>query len=652
LLWEKTPDNYYTNGISQGAALWTNVNNTNPSTLTVTEYSAAPAIAATEDVRPHERGLLVDGTIDKRATGVVIQVINASGNAIQLRADRTSTVNITELNGTLSAESGDVKPFSAVVYFDNAAAAFGPVHVIVKSAGITKTVLGAFYVHLCGFKSALANDTLSNANGTQPGPVQTETDELIVIDFQASPQGSKPLLAAQTRARRMIRHQITNRDRQFIATDPFTAQKPEMPMWMVENQVIGLNQTQLQDLMLRRLKLISTLPDKFTFSWNLKITLSWDGPDSATNSPRLYRYSQDFTHALSVHIDIDNNGVLKNITNGRVTDAFDTPQNTITFPVTNRRQPAVVISGQQRPWLRVAGAAVYDTCIIEWQPAIVDGTDEIIRGGECLLVAEQISINGTRINRGKVMGTTPATVTDPPAAEPDYSQPLLRVTGVNPTGSQDPVIDFLVSDYYTNNSTVNRVTLLTVACWQETVRRIYHHESGGNQFDIRGTAMRRYAGQWYGNEGELPIFGPPHGYGMGQHDNPPVNNDGAWDYVANLRETVRRIMDDKAGAAYTLISAHLPTPSDQRIRAVYQREVVRRYNGGREFEWNGTAWHINPSVARWADNNDHSRGANPRLRYPNQVLGTNVVYSTGTGAATTFPWPITFTATDFGPQTA
>ena len=86
------------------------------------------------------------------------------------------------------------------------------------------------------------------------------------------------------------------------------------------------------------------------------------------------------------------------------------------------------------------------------------------------------------------------------------------------------------------------------------------------------------------------------------------------------------------------------------MRAIFQREIVRRYNSGTEFVRHGSTWAIQPSL-QWFDPNDHSRGAHPNLGYANHVLGTQVVYSQGTGAATTFPWPIAFTEADYGPET-
>jgi hypothetical protein len=57
---------------------------------------------------------------------------------------------------------------------------------------------------------------------------------------------------------------------------------------------------------------------------------------------------------------------------------------------------------------------------------------------------------------------------------------------------------------------------------------------------------------------------------------------------------------------------------------------------------------INPSFS-WANPQNHSLGADPQLTYPNGILHTHIVYSTGSNAATQFPFPIPFTEADYGP---
>ena len=113
-------------------------------------------------------------------------------------------------------------------------------------------------------------------------------------------------------------------------------------------------------------------------------------------------------------------------------------------------------------------------------------------------------------------------------------------------------------------------------------------------------------------------------------------------------------MDTHARGAYGFLDAHRTA----NWTAVFRRESVRRYNGGAGFLWSGTAWQINPNLKQWADDADHTKGPYRNLLYPNQVLGTTVCYfknaadtcnATNGGAATTFPWPIAFAATQAGP---
>ncbi len=270
-----------------------------------------------------------------------------------------------------------------------------------------------------------------------------------------------------------------------------------------------------------------------------------------------------------------------------------------------------------------------------------------------LLTARQEVEIGQRIERG-LMRAAGGALETPPTTDPDMCLPSFRVRGTNPAPHPDmeTLINAMVAEFFNRHATQAHVALLSLACWQITARLIFAHENGGDrQFSDRGAERRRFDGRYYGHETDMPLFGPPHGYGFGQLDDPPTTDDTTWSFFENIREAVRRIMNDKARGAYSLIGSHMPATPNQRIRAIYQREIVRRYNGGTEFRWNGTDWEIHPSLRQWANGADHSQGANPRLRYPNQVLGVSIIYSVGAGASTTFPWPITFGAGDYGPNT-
>lgn len=653
LLWEPHGDNYLTLGLNQGGALWSGGN------LTVTEFGSAngsspsdrPAVG-TSQVRPFERGLKVEGRIDARAAGGYIQIFDTAGSQITtLRQSSTSTTDLNQIPITVAAVSGTSKLFEATVFFREAVNSFGALQIVVVSDGMTPPIVEAFSCHLAGIQIVLVNDYLANPNGQSQGTIYSEADEEIVLDFLVSPQNNLSAISAQTRARRMLTHQMANRSRNLSATNTTTVLKPEMPLWMAEFQIVGMNKDQFEDLMVRRKNFLPGSPTILQFALSWSLNLSWDGPDSNTSSPRLYQYSQSFNANQTVNINLNYSNQIDGFdaSTGRISNAFNTSPTPLNFPVTGRRLPQVIVSGQARRWGHQTTGQSKNTILIECQPIITDSSgDEIIRGGDGLLKLESFAINSTRIDRGVVPSGSGTVV--PLSSSPDAELPKFRVRGLNPPSSANAVINALVEDYYNSHNSLSRISLLSLACWQETVRRILAHEAG-RQFERRGTSRRRFGGRRYGHEQDMPLFGAPHGYGYGQHDNPPVSDDGAWSFFENIKESVRRIMEDKAGSAYRHISSHIPSPINQRIRAVYQRETVRRYNGGREFNWISSDWKISPSLRQWRDSSDHSKGPNPRLPYPNNTLGTSIVYYTGSGASTTFSWPIAFTASHYGPGT-
>jgi hypothetical protein len=584
----------------------------------------------------------VAGTIAAGATGVRLQILDESGNVVQLRPTAASTTGVNEITGTLGAASGASRPFNSTVYFVNAVDAFGVAQIVVRSDGLSPQLMANFSCQLVGVQIALVADTTDGQSRTA---VRTEADEVLIVDFLLSPRPNHPSISDQTRSRRMVPFDIATRQRPISPGSATNVDTPEMPMWMAELHLIGLDQAGIEDLLVRRAHLPAPLTGlQLATSWTLG--LSWDGPDSATTSPRRYTYTASFTGSESVQITLDAQDHINGINaQGEVPGAITPTPSQIAFPVEGRRLPMVVANGQSRAWGRQASATTKKTLLVEWQPNIVDGTREVMRGGDGTLSLDTLSFDGARVDAGVL-----ATATTGPV--PDAKLPSFRVRGVNPPSPANNLIHALVEEYFNTHATVPSVAILTLACWQATARLILAHEAG-RQFDHRGAGRRRYSSQYFGNEGDMPIFGPPHGYGYGQHDNPRVSDDGAWSFVENIRESVRRIIHDKGSSAYNLISTHLPATMNQRTRAVYQRELVRRYNGGTEFRWNATTsdWEIFPTVARWANNADHTQGANQRLGYPNNVLGTAIVYSNGAAATTTFPWPIAFTAASYGPGT-
>jgi len=480
-----------------------------------------------------------------------------------------------------------------------------------------------------------------------------------------------------------------------------------MPMWMGEVQFVGVTDAQLRDLLRRRYarSAVSDPPDpaanpapprKLRIGWTWNLRLSWDGPDDnadavaapVQNAHLGHNYELALTGNPTVVLHYGANGQFTDAQGrdlvvdgqGRVPAAFTPAPTAVPFPVANRRLPAVLVSGQQRPWGRVAGAQDRPALVLEFQPAVTENGEEVIRGGDGELGVSTVSFDERPLDPGLIPDTQG--VLGPPQGVPLLALPAFRIAGVNPTPDADieTVIEEFVETYYNDNDTLPQVNILSQECWRQTAMLIFTHESGirggYNQFrEARAsTVSYRYQTRtyWYGNEKDMPLMGPPHGYGIGQLDNwgpvPPVgaNPNEVWNWVENIRTAVRLLFANCGGGAYQLISGHMPNPIDQRTRAIFQRETIRRYNGGREFRWNGNDWEIEPSLQYRVAGNPAS-GPNRNLLYPNQVLAHAGVpaityFSSAAGVAniadpvnvvnTVYNRPAAFTAAHYGPETA
>ncbi len=172
------------------------------------------------------------------------------------------------------------------------------------------------------------------------------------------------------------------------------------------------------------------------------------------------------------------------------------------------------------------------------------------------------------------------------------------------------------------------IKLLDYSCWEDMLIRIFEHESGARQYDNHsryyGPDHRRHGTNpsgpsvemWFGREKFTPMFGFPQGYGAGQLD-PPRNRADMWDTVSNIQGTVERIMVTKGNEAGANMSNYLNTSNGtitiadhHRARATFHRDVIRRYNGGREFQWEASAseYRIRPNPSS-------------RPQYVNKALG-------------------------------
>ncbi len=622
LLRETVPQKstYYTQGLPQGAAIWTG------NTDFAGEDEPVAALPAAN--RPKEKGLHLAGSVETRVTGLDIVLLDSAGAPIA-----RAVANLTA-TGT----------FTADFKLDRTEAALGPVQVVYQTKGAAPDYTDSYYLHLTGLQLGLVDDYQAEPNGAKPGPVPTEADDRMIVDFQVSPKTSLAALKAETRARRMVPYDTHLRRRPFSAAQPTEVEMPEMPLWMAELQFVGVSKTALRELLDFRKHLLPKNPDSLQLSYDLALNLLWDGPDAATEHPRCYSYAQAWELK-------EQKAILKIDKDLNVSATFDPAPKPIPFPLAGRRAPAVLFDKQKRKWGRHAGASEHESLVIEWQPKMVDDAGiEAVRGGDGMLSLDSLAIAAVDV--------LPPAVDDPVVLLPRF-----RVQGVNPIADLNTTIELAVKEYYNAHRGEPSVAALTLNTWIYTVKRILNHEAKKTQF---GFLLEHFTSHedkycykdppkndhpygatqyYYGLEKHMPLFGPPHGYGMGQLDTPAVTDDGAWSFVGNIRGSVRLLMAEKANETYTLLSEHQEDTAHW--RACYQRNVIKQYNSGRhEFKWSGSAWKINPNQAQTTK----SGSANLELLYPNKVLNdqTAVVYWTGANETPVFNWPITFVEANYG----
>jgi hypothetical protein len=346
--------------------------------LKVIENSRAPA--PPDAVRPRERAVSVEGTVDARVSAVKIQLIDAAGKPVALLADprkREAKNELLEMDATLADKgSGGKRAFSAKLYFARAAEAFGPVQVLARTDGLTPNVIGVASCLLTGVQIALVADP---ADGKKAGPVGGEADEKIIVDFIESPKKSVKEITAQTRARRMVVFDqgIRSRpasDRKGASTIP----TPEMPLWMAELHLLGLTAATVADLLSRRQNAGASAQLALQPQWRLR--LFWDGPDSgslAKGKPpdRRYSYGNDFPQDAEakqeVTVTAPSSSGAGGPAGGPQLSVQMSPQpETIPFPVEGRRKAQVRLQGEKRRWGRQANGTVRDAVVVEWQPNI------------------------------------------------------------------------------------------------------------------------------------------------------------------------------------------------------------------------------------------------------------------------------------------
>ena len=245
-----------------------------------------------------------------------------------------------------------------------------------------------------------------------------------------------------------------------------------------------------------------------------------------------------------------------------------------------------------------------------------------------------------------------AGATEAASASPVVRLAPFRVAGVNPAGppeEMDAIVEAAVREYFSLHAGEAYVQALPLAAWAVTLRLLIRHESRGVHFGVLGMDVVSNFGvaPYYGKQRGMPLFGPPHGYGLGQLDNPPVTDDACWSFIGNVKAAVALVMGSKAAEALALFGGG----TTDKWRAMFRRDCVRRYNGwAPEFKLHGGVWKIDPGVP--ANARPMANGQpDSRVYYPNAVLGTATSYYDGNGSqASDYDWPIDFTEADWGPM--
>lgn len=378
LTWALHPDDYPTAGISQGTALFSGTGN-------ATAPNFPTAINPPADRVPRERSLRISGTIDPRATALSLKVADASGKTIALQDASGNAAP------RIAATVSDGK-FTADLFFAAPAAAFGSVVIAGEITAAGKTFVEGFAGHLCGLQVGLVDDFAANADGTQRGPAPAE--QLLVDFLKSDPPAAETLATA--RARRMVVYQLPERVR---AGSP--AQKPQLPLWMAEMQLVGITQAGLRGLMAHAYaKVNKGLVNPFS-PVTLVLELEWKAglPKSGLNVEIL---AADPKQQLELHFNADGDLTdaqgknAKSPPPAELREAFTTAPVAMTFPVTNRRLPTVLLPGAKRPWLpwprhsTAAAADQKDAIVVEFQPKVLDSRrKEAVRAGDgiCDLVS-------------------------------------------------------------------------------------------------------------------------------------------------------------------------------------------------------------------------------------------------------------------------
>jgi len=688
---ESFVDDYATDGLPQGVALW------NGNHVVVGDGDAAAP--ASVQKRPKDLGVGVHGTVTNGAGQVDVYLLDANGEQLKFRL--TSEANAPAVDVvTVDVKSADDKStFASRLFVDDPQRFFGLVQLVAVTKQGQPEGWGNVTAMLLGVQIGLCDDHLQSDKGDVPGPPMGPGDEMNVIDFtttavkgplpatklpkkskdaaiqaqiNAAERAAQAALSPHTRARRMVCFHIRADRKRPNARDASGPEelRPEMPLWMAELQLVGFKRDEGQAFIQMRQAELGIDKRAVAIQASFALTLSWRGPDDDLPGPprkgggarnRYSKISMTFKGAFRGKksaqqgvgnatsapasaptveydasamvlgtIDIEDDGNLKVSKDGTSTVEIDPPYAAAPYPVSGRRIPTLWLDQRLRTWGWTTDGPVVPTLVLEWQPPIVEakqkGLTEVMLGGDGKLEVAQMSFAGKAVARPSANSSPPS---DTPAG-PLLALPTFRVKGDNPANGDavDGLIDAAIRDVMAAHPNDGPVQMLSAAVWKHLVGRLMLHESAREHFSpqIERSVYRRTAPfQCYGIQSGMPKFGAPAGYGIGQHD-PPRSLQDMWNFYEHIRLGIEELIATQYGkGAYDyLTSLHPLSPTNSLDKAIFLRETVRGYNGGREFVYENGQWKMSPWLwvkekgkpPRKAPLNADSRG------YVNNVLET------------------------------
>jgi hypothetical protein len=208
------------------------------------------------------------------------------------------------------------------------------------------------------------------------------------------------------------------------------------------------------------------------------------------------------------------------------------------------------------------------------------------------------------------------------------------VKGDNPSRAEvTKLVDAAVEDVVAAHATEGPTQMLPLRVWKELAHRVVFHESGGEQFGTgvhRAPFRERTPFQCHGLQSGMPNFGAPAGYGIGQHD-PPRSVQDMWNFHEHIRIGIEELVATiYARSAYDYLRGLCPSLSASRSldKAIFLRETVRGYTGGREFVYEDDRWVMRPWILKKKEGEAPKRVPLPakRIGYVDTVLGTTTTY--------------------------